>query len=1197
IVIGPRRGRFDADGRPQPIPGSNQAVAVFGVLVLLFGWFGFNGGSTLGDMEIVPRVVGNTVLSAASGVMSVLVLSAVLREKVDSLLTMNGVIAGLVAVTANAHAVSAAAAVAIGFIGGLLMVACRRGLLALRIDDVVSAVPVHLAGGIWGTLAVAIFADLTLLGTGLGRVEQLAVQALGIVVCGVWSFGIGFVAIKLLNRFIQLRVPPDDEQMGLNVAEHGAITEIFELQVDMAAQADSGDITQRLRVEPFTEIGQIAALYNRVMDTLEHAVAKSDSIVRSASDGIITFTRNTLMIDSANPAAEAMFGLSAADLVGRPMTELLTFDGRGGQARRTEQAELLRQLSGGGHTEVVAKRSDGLHLDVEVSVASAEATGDAFSTAIFHDITERKRAEEAVQESEFRLLQAQRLALMGDWEADLKTGEQVWSEPLYEILGVPKSTPASYEAFIKAVHPEDRARVAATQEEAFEKGEAFTQEYRVLDQGGTVRIILTRNELVRYADGVPVRAIGTAQDITERKRAEEALKESEQRFASMLMDSPIGVSVARIRDGKFLYANTRILEMFKVDEKEFQRLPPSSYYAHAEDLEEVKRLMQQQGFVNNHEVELTKTDGSHFWVSASILPIDYLGEPSRLAWFFDITDRKRAEAELAEKEAQLRSALENISGGIYMVDKDLNFQVFNDNFRTLYEIPDGVIRKGAPIRNVVAIRAGRGDYGPGDPEELAAARLSGLFDPETQFIEDRVPSGRVIENKRTLTDDGGIVSVFVDVTDRVNAAEELERGEVADFGGLRILVVARDKEVGGFLGRYLKHWKAEVRNTASLERVRKMALEAAGKDRPFNIIVLGAMWSEAEHASVCEGIRGTPELFGTRFVRLSFDRVLDHRLAARDSALISASPMRRSTFLTAVAVAAGRQSPEVREREEAVDLPHVDPPTPAEAEAAGRLILVAEDNAINQAVILRQVNRLGYAAEVADDGRQALEVWKSRSFALVLTDCHMPEMDGFQLTAAIREAEGAGSERVPIIAITANALLGEADRCLAAGMDDYLSKPVELLHLRKVLAQWLPPAAGEVAPPTESIGLPESRAEPPPQSDGPVDMAGFGRLLGSDDSVYLSEMLVFFWESVADTPPQLEALTRARDAAGLKEAAHAAKGAARSATAEALATALQDLETAAVAADWSAVEAMAPRIEREFSAVEEYIREIAARQN
>ena len=147
IVLGPRRGRFDADGRPRAMPGSNQAIAVFGVMVLLFGWFGFNGGSTLGDMELVPRVVGNTVIAAASGVLSVLVLSAVRREKVDSVLAMNGVIAGLVAVTANAHAVSATAAVAIGFIGGAVMVGCRKGLLALRIDDVVGAVSAHLAAG------------------------------------------------------------------------------------------------------------------------------------------------------------------------------------------------------------------------------------------------------------------------------------------------------------------------------------------------------------------------------------------------------------------------------------------------------------------------------------------------------------------------------------------------------------------------------------------------------------------------------------------------------------------------------------------------------------------------------------------------------------------------------------------------------------------------------------------------------------------------------------------------------------------------------------------------------------------------------------------------------------------------------------------------------------------------------------------
>ncbi|MAG97939.1 MAG: hypothetical protein CMM08_14770 [Rhodospirillaceae bacterium] len=214
----------------------------------------------------------------------------------------------------------------------------------------------------------------------------------------------------------------------------------------------------------------------------------------------------------------------------------------------------------------------------------------------------------------------------------------------------------------------------------------------------------------------------------------------------------------------------------------------------------------------------------------------------------------------------------------------------------------------------------------------------------------------------------------------------------------------------------------------------------------------------------------------------------------------------------------------------------------------------------------------------------------------------MPDMDGFELTAAIREAETSTEDKIPIIAVTANALRGEAERCLAAGMDDFLAKPVELLLLRKVLAHWMPPAAIPMSPerpptPAPQSQVRQSRPETLPDSHGAVDVAGLAHLLGSDDSTYLGEMLAFFWESVADTPPQLALLIRARDAAGLKEVAHAAKGATRSAAAEALAAALQDLEVAADAADWSAVEAMAPQIEREFSAVEEYICEIAAMQS
>lgn len=127
-----------------------------------------------------------------------------------------------------------------------------------------------------------------------------------------------------------------------------------------------------------------------------------------------------------------------------------------------------------------------------------------------------------------------------------------------------------------------------------------------------------------------------------------------------------------------------------------------------------------------------------------------------------------------------------------------------------------------------------------------------------------------------------------------------------------------------------------------------------------------------------------------------------------------------------------------------------------EAEAGGRLLLVVEDNPINQQVITRQLQWLGYACLVADDGQQALELLARHRFGLLLTDCYMPVMDGYALTAAVRRAELlARKERTPIIALSANAMRGEAERCLQAGMDDYLAKPVDLGTLQLMLERWL----------------------------------------------------------------------------------------------------------------------------------------------
>ena len=131
-------------------------------------------------------------------------------------------------------------------------------------------------------------------------------------------------------------------------------------------------------------------------------------------------------------------------------------------------------------------------------------------------------------------------------------------------------------------------------------------------------------------------------------------------------------------------------------------------------------------------------------------------------------------------------------------------------------------------------------------------------------------------------------------------------------------------------------------------------------------------------------------------------------------------------------------------------------PTVEDALAQGRLILVAEDNPVNRDVIGRQLNLLGYACELVEDGAAALVAWREKSYALLLADCHMPNLDGFELAKAIRKAEEGSEIHIPIIAITANVMRGQRERCLAAGMDAYLTKPTSLNDLRDMLERNMP---------------------------------------------------------------------------------------------------------------------------------------------
>lgn len=215
MVVGPRLGRFDKQGKPRAIPGHNLSYVALGGFILWFGWFGFNGGSTLAASVDIAKVNLNTQLAAAAGAVGSTLLRLSTRRPVLLTETVNGSLAGLVAVTAGCAVMSPAFAVLTGVIAGGLAAGGARLLLALRLDDVVGAVPVHAFAGAWGTLAAGMFYDGDLFNP-----ERITVQLLGIVVAFCWAFFAALIMYLAVAAIAGLRAPALHEQRGLDLSEH-----------------------------------------------------------------------------------------------------------------------------------------------------------------------------------------------------------------------------------------------------------------------------------------------------------------------------------------------------------------------------------------------------------------------------------------------------------------------------------------------------------------------------------------------------------------------------------------------------------------------------------------------------------------------------------------------------------------------------------------------------------------------------------------------------------------------------------------------------------------------------------------------------------------------------------------------------------------------------------------------------------------
>jgi len=216
ICLGPRLGKYTKEGKPTAIPGHNIPLATLGVFILWFGWFGFNPGSTTAANTSTALIAVNTNLAAAAGAVFAMITAWVKFGKPEVGMTLNGTLAGLVAITAGCANLTPAFAVLTGAIAGVLVVVAVLVIDRIGVDDPVGAISVHGLNGAWGTLAAGLFnADK------MFDAHIVGVQVIGILACFAWSFTLCFLLFKLMQKTIGLRVAPEEEYEGLDFHEHG----------------------------------------------------------------------------------------------------------------------------------------------------------------------------------------------------------------------------------------------------------------------------------------------------------------------------------------------------------------------------------------------------------------------------------------------------------------------------------------------------------------------------------------------------------------------------------------------------------------------------------------------------------------------------------------------------------------------------------------------------------------------------------------------------------------------------------------------------------------------------------------------------------------------------------------------------------------------------------------------------------------
>jgi PAS domain S-box-containing protein len=815
-----------------------------------------------------------------------------------------------------------------------------------------------------------------------------------------------------------------------------------------------------------------------------------------------------------------------------------------------------------------------------------------------HDML-RNQTEQALRESAWAMTEAQRIAEIGTYIADIKTGLWTGSPILDGIFGIDETFERTIPNWNSLIAPGQRQELLDYYYQSIHSDGHFNHDYKVIrPSDGQTRWVTARGEFTRDADGAPAFLRGTIQDITERKLLEINLRESEfaarlaldssnaltrkleqsrakltereEIFRNIVTHASEAITLMDLSTQRFVEFNDLACATLGYSRKEFAELTLKDISTElADDAAVAQRmaLIISQGH-GDFETLYRHKAGQLLDVHVRSRVIHLSGRPHLVTISTDITRRKAIDKELANYRDNLEVLVHERTQELLVAQQAADAankakSEFLANMSHEIRTPmNGVLGMVDVLQQT--------ELQPEQKRMLGVVHASSLS--LLAILNDILDYSKIEADKLTIeslpTNLPQVLQEVVQLMTPIAAAKSINVTLVLD-PQIPQWVMTDPTRLRQVLLNLLGNAIKFTHNT--LERPGRVSLRASavglvGGYRGTHLTVVDngiGMSNEVVarlFTAFTQADASTSREFGGTGLGLS----ISQRLAA----LMGGKIMVQSR--QGVGSEFTLELPLTLTPPELIPLPMPEhriksrgpAPSIEQAAADGQLILLAEDNETNRDVLREQLHLLGYAAEGAENGALALEKWRQhdpKRYALLLTDCHMPHMDGFGLAHAIRTEEPAGT-RLPIIAITANAMSGEADRCRAHGMDDFLSKPLRLTELSAMLAKWL-------TTPEDNSQIPDTVAA---NQDFKRDTATFEiwnpntlhEFVGDNHGMH-RRLLTKFLVNAKGQMATMQAAAKTNDLAQLGNTAHTLKSSARTVGALALGELCQELETAA----------------------------------